>query len=394
MRPWGVFIALSLIGLGFGLGFLAASPPPSLPPPRAAALGALPAPGTPAAAVYEALLNPDAFVRTAALGAVLAELGPDDLESVRTVYESVVSAPTDPELAMLAQWWARHDPESAFEWARTNQSVETEYLVVVVLRTWAQQDPNAASNVLGKLAATPIFNPAMVAILLGWEEGGHADLPTFLSRMPQGMPLQTGIEALARRKTLRHGAADAISWAKSVPDDMKPGGVKITTMRRVASAIAEFDPEAAIAFATEYGDKPQGTGMYTRVARVVARGDGVRAMEWLATLPDGSPRTAAVSAAYRKWLDVDREAAMRWMRSQQTEPWLDPAVQLFAKRLALEDPELALEWAAEIDDGRRRHDAILRAARLWWLADPIAAQNWIDGADLPDGMQKRITKPD
>ena len=388
---WQAVVALGSAALGFGLGFLAASPPPSNPPVRSAALGKPPAPGTPGAAVYDALLIRDPLARTAALVQLLGSLGPDDLQHIRAAYDNVVTAPADPEIALLAQWWAQHDPEGAYTWARFNQTAHHPTVISAVLRTWARQDPHAANRALVRLRDPEQRRHAMVATVLGWEDGGYTDLPAFLGQLPQGIDLQRTVDALARRMVLRRGTAEAFRWAESLPPDASAGRLKVNAIRRVAGAVAELDPATAMAFAEKHGEDPAGRNVYARVGSTVAQYDGELAMQWLGTLPEGIERRNAVQETYREWLKQDRGAAMRWMRGQQTEPWLDPAIRLFAIAVSRTgDPEVGIAWAVRISPEGRRDDAILRVARMWLTADPVAAQAWIDGADIPEELKQRI----
>lgn len=387
---WEAVVALGAAALGFGLGVLAARPPPSNPPARSTALATPPAPGTPGAAVYDALLIRDPFARTAAVAQALGGLGRDDLPDVRAAYDYIVTSPADPEIGLLAQWWAQHDPEGAFAWAVGSPNADRVLVISAVLRTWAQQDPQAANQALVGLRSPEVVRAGSIATVLGWENAGHADLPAFLAALPQGILQQRTIDVLARRMVLRDGPAEAFRWAESLAPDDKAGGLKVNAMRRMAGAAAEVDPAAAMAFATKHGEKNWGRGMYGRVGTTLARRDGATAMEWVATLPEGLEQRHAVQETYREWLKADRRSAMRWMRGQQTEPWLDPAIRLFALTLARSSPEIGLAWAGRISPENRRDDAIYRVARIWLGEDPVAARAWIEGADIPEEVKQRL----
>jgi len=343
--------------------------------------------------VYEALLLPNPFARTAALGEVLSGLRSEDLDSIRVAYDAVVTGPTDPEIIMLAQWWAEHDPDGAWKWATTTRGVTGTTVQAAVLRVWARQDPAAASLAILRMNDPMMKRPALVALAIGWEEGGHPHLPELIVTLPQGIDLQLAIDAIARRKALRHGAEEAFRWAESLPADAAPGGPKVNAMRRVAGAVAEIDPEAAMAFAAEHGETQHGVAMYRRVALATVETNGEGTLQWLGTLPAGNARDGAVAAAYRTWIGQDRDAAMRWLRDQELQPWLDPATHSFAQALSFENPAIAMEWAQQIHDEKRRNDATWRVGRVWWDSDPTAAQAWLDQAEVSEELRQLITGP-
>jgi len=341
--------------------------------------------------VYEALLVSDPFARTAALGEVLSGLQPEDLGSIRMAYDAAVTGPTDPEIAMLAQWWAQHDPQGAWEWATTTRQAIDETVQTAVLRVWARQDPAAAGLAAQRMNNPAMMRPAVIAVAIGWEEGGHPQLPEFIVNMPQSVELQMAIDAIARRKALRHDPEEAFRWAESLPPDSRPGGPKVNAMRRVGGAVAQIDPEAAMAFAEKHGETPAGIALYRRVALAMLETNGEVTLEWLGTLPAGREQEGAVAAAYRTWLGQDKPAAMRWLRGQEPQPWLDPAIHAFAQALSFEDPALAMEWVQQIRDEKRRNDATWRVGKIWWDSDPTGAQAWLDQAGLSEQLTRMIT---
>jgi hypothetical protein len=113
-------------------------------------------------------------------------------------------------------------------------------------------------------------------------------------------------------------------------------------------------------------------------------------MRWLSTLPDGWNREDAVRETYRTWLRLGGDRPLEWLRAAELEPWLDPAVSLFAKKLSHEDREAALEWAGRISDEEIRWGTVGLIARAWLMTDEEAAKAWIDRAELPELYRRKI----
>ncbi|GAG25645.1 unnamed protein product, partial [marine sediment metagenome] len=136
-------LALALAVLGFGIGYhtglsreqprSAFTRPPGGAPPQA--------PGGVSAAVQEALANPDRLERTAEITRLLRRLGPESLGEVTAAYDAVFLDAGDVAFVLLAEWWARHDPAGAFEWARSERTVRTPEVITTVVRAWAELDP-------------------------------------------------------------------------------------------------------------------------------------------------------------------------------------------------------------------------------------------------------------
>jgi hypothetical protein len=206
--------------------------------------------------------------------------------------------------------------------------------------------------------------------------------------MGSGHDRQRAIYTVARRKVLRDGVEAAFRWAEGLPDSEDE--FKLNVFRRVASSAAEVDPQAAAAWAERHADGEHGLQLPRRVGTRWAKRDPESAMRWLSTLPESWNRDDGVRETYRTWLRLGGDRPMEWLRNAELEPWLDPAVSLFAKKLSYEDPEAALEWAGRISDEEIRWGTVGVIARAWLMADEEAAKAWIDGAELPDVYRQKI----
>ena len=69
---------------------------------------------------------------------------------------------------------------------------------------------------------------------------------------------------------------------------------------------------------------------------------------------------------------------------------LDPAVAIYAKRIAGRAPLEGLDWAGGIADQELREATLARVARIWAVTDVDAAKAWVDQSNLPDWMRDKI----
>ena len=132
--------ALLFFGLGYRVGFVPPPPreyrPLPLRVPPEELTGA-------SAEIRDALQIADPIERMVVLGTLLKGLDAGSIPAVRDGYESVFIDLGASELRMLAQWWARLDPRSAFSWAQ--ESFPATSVLADVVRAWAARDPRAAA---------------------------------------------------------------------------------------------------------------------------------------------------------------------------------------------------------------------------------------------------------
>jgi hypothetical protein len=97
-----------------------------------------------------------------------------------------------------------------------------------------------------------------------------------------------------------------------------------------------------------------------------------------------------VQETYRTWYLNDREAATAWLRAAELDPWLDPAVAVFALQQSTTDPDLAVEWAKRVQDLERRHQALVKIGLSYSIAAPEKAPAWLARTELPGEVRERI----
>ena len=159
--------------------------------------------------------------------------------------------------------------------------------------------------------------------------------------------------------------------------------------RRVASSAAEVDPEAAAAWAEHHQAGEHGLALPTRVGTRWAKRDPEAAMRWLSTLPEGWNRDAGVRETYRTWLRLGGDRPLVWLRGSELEPWMDPALALFARKIGADEPEEGLAWAGRISDEELRWGTLGQIAREWLVLDEPAARAWIERSELPEAYRSK-----
>ncbi len=339
----------------------------------------------------DALLWPDPIERVVAVGQILRGLGPEELESVQQAYQSVFLDYGDVELALFAEWWASFDPEGAWRWTRQNQEAEAPSVVHAVMRAWSRRDPQAALLALENLRQPGLIRPYRQSLIMGWDESGQPGLVDYIHGLPGLEDRQPALAVLARRRVLALGPEAAFAWAEGL-GDRGDTRFKLNLYRRVVTAAAHVDLEATAAFVSRHAGTPYGDGLARRLGIVWVKTDGSAAMEWLSTLPEGPDRRAAIGESFRLWLRLGREQAVAWVSTVPFEPWLAPALSMYARSLAAEDPEEALRLSARIGEEGIRNSTDILILRVWVANDAERARAYMDDAGVSEYVRTKVAE--
>ncbi|MGH7335933.1 MAG: hypothetical protein ACREI7_00020 [Myxococcota bacterium] len=333
------------------------------------------------------ILGPtDPLRRAEGLGALLPRLGPEALPFVLEAFERSSLNGLDPDYVLLATWWARFDPMAALDWATRTERATSYAVIAAVFRAWARDDPKAA---WAEAASQPgqITQFARAAVIAGWEESEPSALIEHIRAIPDLSLRQQTADSLAQRRVLTLGADSALRWVDSLP----PDGFRSELEPRVVSEVALVDPAAATAWVEPRIATGQLlTGFPRRVATRWVRRDPQSAMAWLKSLPAGRDRDDGVMESFRDWQLLNRAEATSWIAAQEREPWLEPALALYADELATERPEEALALVAQFRDQTLRDRFTTTIAREWLSRDYAAAQAWLQNAKIPEEVRERI----
>ena len=73
-----------------------------------------------------------------------------------------------------------------------------------------------------------------------------------------------------------------------------------------------------------HADGPHGNGLLRLVARTRTGAEGAPGIEWLLTAAPSEARDEAMSKAYRRWLNTDRESVIAWLLGAKANTALEP----------------------------------------------------------------------
>lgn len=137
----------------------------------------------------------------------------------------------------------------------------------------------------------------------------------------------------------------ALEWFEKIDDPAQRRAVA----RTVAAQLAQADPEAALAWAQKH-DGSLDNRLYSIVISAIAETD---------------PELALAQA---------KSAGSRWQRMA--------AFATLAERVSESDPRRALQMAESVDDRELRRMMLQRVAMSWMQSDPQSALDWVLSADF------------
>jgi len=341
--------------------------------------------------------------RVAELGRVLRMApGPDRLVEARDLFDGLEPArfadvievfrgelveANDPAYAMMAEWYAAHDPRAAFEWSFRGWRRGNPFVLEAVVRQWVAEDPVAAGSAVDAIQIAEARHYTRNALVRAWYRSGQPGLENYVLRLQAGGDRQIALGQLIHMMGHLAGIEATIRWADGIPNGDPE--FKLDAFRRVAGTAAAIDPEAASLFAARHGEGESGAALYRRVGTAWAEKPGAApaAMAWLESLPEGPRRDVAVSETYRVWLARDRDAALDYCAERGFTGWLEPVSALYLMASARRDPEWSVAQIAKIEDPKRQREATIGVGRAWIRDDPEAARAWMARAALPDDIR-------
>ncbi len=117
------------------------------------------------------------------------------------------------------------------------------------------------------------------------------------------------------------------------------------------------------------------------------------AADWLATLPDGRSREEGTVALLDRWFEADPDSVGDYLNDQPSSPFLDQAVDKYARSAAEDDPEAAITWSESILDPEMRRASLIEVGQKWARVDSEAVRVWMVDKEIPPDIQEAIWIP-
>lgn len=245
----------------------------------------------------------------------------------------------------IANSWAQQDPAEAFEWAKSLPNKgERQRALSNLSYMMAEHDPKAAAEYFNSLPAAE-GQHQFASLARQWASHDLDGARAWVEELPAG------------EKRNRAAAELASGWAAQNP---------VEAARYVASLpVGKAQNDAALGVVSEW-----------------AGHDPRSAAAWVARFPDAELQSSAADNLMSRWAQADPEGAAGWLAELPAGSVRDRAATTYSNHM-FEDPEAAIRAAEFISEGPARLNTLQNAASRWMEQDREAALRWIESANLP-----------
>ncbi|MEE2674614.1 MAG: hypothetical protein VX466_12515 [Myxococcota bacterium] len=351
------------------------------------------------AVLDDALSERDELERMYQLTRFLRTLAPEDVPAALEAVEKHRVGVTKEEVQLFMLGWTRVDAPGAFEAARNWPTPWKSVLMEKAMYAWGFNDGKAALAACEQVEDTELRDRLTTSLVQGWVRShDHVGVSEYIASLP-AMRRRDRLSFRLAGELMRDGPDAVIAWAEAVPVDA-PNQFKQYAFYHAAGSVTRVDPARVIPFYKRH----MGRGYTSTALRNIAikwsqYHDPRELVAWVLSLPAGtvseSMRAEAIGAAVRTWAEKASDEVGPWLERKLPDPSFDRAIAEFVRAIADTSPELAVSWAARIENEAERRKYTLRAGRRWMKQAPEAARAWAVGADMPEDWREQIlaTKP-
>jgi hypothetical protein len=244
-------------------------------------------------------------------------------------------------------------PEAELDLSWTNAISKAELERQVLLaRRWTETDPRSAAAWVETLGTGGDRTPFLDAIAISWAN---------------------------------RSASQAVDWARNLPDETEKGRALLA----IAGEVGRDHPNEAMEIANEAAESP---AKYESLGRLISESvhqSPIGAESLLKSLENHPEKESLSALGLVAWADVDPVSAGKFaVENLSPGKALDDAALAIVQRWAQKEPGDAESWARQFPDGDLKDTAIAEAVRLWTLADPVAAGQFL--GSLPAGHERDV----
>ena len=287
----------------------------------------------------------------------------------------------------LIRRWAGDDSVAAAQWVASHvQEAGRQEAINAISVIWANKDVTAAVEWVLRL---PEPEERQGGLLSAGYEVARSE-PVEAIKLALTMPASELRDDFIAHSVAQWAAASparAAEWAGNIADTT----FRERLLAEIARSWAEQDPNAAATMALKsLSPGRQQDDAVMGIVQHLAQSNPDQAAAWIVQFPDGSLRETALEELIKLWADRDLDQAGKWLHSQKLEPNYDTGIRAYVSKLTPLDPQLAVQWAANINDEELRAREMEAVGEAWMISDAVAARAWIVQSPLNGTAKDRL----
>lgn len=316
-----------------------------------------------------------------------------DANTVQQVLESL-PAGKDNESRLLQRElvarWAHLDPEAALAYAE-KQPVPTYYIrsdcVDIALKAWGDVNPQAALQAAGKIFSKnrgywSSSEDGAVSNMLDKIAGADGSGAFDWAKTHLGSREYSGLS----REVTAYLAKINPQWAAEIAQQLPPSSDYMSSRRMamsaVASAWAEKDPAAAMAWAQSLGalDRPDA---FSQILSRLSQDDPKSAAQYFLKAPEWISQRMWSGQVFTSWIAKDPKEAEAWVKQLPEGAQKKKAYEAYLNGLSQVDVKAAAELLLTLPAKETPHNALWQVSYQLWSEDRNQALDWLH--KLPEG---------
>ncbi len=364
----------------------------------------------------------NADFRQRALELIIPALAADNLTNTLARLNALKPAPGEPTYTQLFQHWAGKDPVQAIEQRQQIPGQDADARIFsAILTVWADQQPAAALNWLESRPDAEAFpagtrrNTMIADLFDGWAAKDLEAATLACQQLPASTAKEKAWECVLSRRIVKAPASAAelvknlppgdyrqkaivelcnhwvgtnapavLDWAQTLPSEAE----RVAVTNRVVVNWARSDAQTAAQFANQH---PELSGaVFGEIASAWFQRDFAATTNWVASLPDGKKKNAALLAWVETWAQSDPKGMIMYALGLPASEVQTRYLSAACREMAVHDLPGTVELLQPLSDAALRQNILEQAARSCDLPHMKQAAKYIAAMPVSDDQKAAI----
>lgn len=266
----------------------------------------------------------------------------------------------------IAETWVLKNPQATFQWIESLPDESRIVPVIGAVSAWAEMDLTAVVEWFKKLPPGDLRIYTTNIVAEAWAKKDSASARKWVESLLDDDPLKKEMTILLARQMTEENPETAVAWVEKLPagQTSQEASREVVNVQFENSIKTISDFKEAVSMAQTLPQEYQESALTSLVKKWE---NPEETLEWLKTLPQGSPRDKLVNDFTKNLFPSE----------------LNPKFQF---------SDLALLVEQMNDDSHERSFSMIGLAMDWMKVDSKAAKEWLQQTSLPDTVKESILK--